>query len=184
MQLADTDKDVLTHIAHDSVRYTIEHSEEMPIALSDFSDALNDEGATFVTLKYNNKVIGCMGSLSAHRPLVEDVVHNAFSASYHDSRFPDPKTIEPEKIQIYISLLSPAEEIKFNSEQALISAIRPGTDGLILSDKQQRGTFLPSVWESIPDPESFLKQLKRKAGLPTDYWSDTLKVHRYTTEYW
>ena len=164
--------------------HSIDHSEELPVLLSEFPATLHDYQNTFVTLKYNGKVIGCMGNLAANQPLIKDVIHNAFSASYYDSRFPDPKTIDPEKIEIHISLLSPTEAIKFSSEQELLSKIRPGKDGLLMREDQHSGTFLPAVWESIPDPESFLKELKRKAGLPVNYWSDTIKVYRYTTECW
>ena len=175
---------MLKTAARDALMHSINHSEELTVSLSEFPAALHIHQNTFVTLKYKGQVIGCMGSLEAERPLVNDVVHNAFSASYHDPRFPDPKSIDPEKIEVYISLLSAFEEIWFNSEQELLSKIRPGRDGLLMREGQRQGTFLPAVWESIPDPESFLKELKRKTGLPVDYWSDTIKVYRYTTEYW
>ena len=184
IQLTQKDQKMLKKVAHDAVVHAIYYSEELPISLSKFPATLHSYQNTFVTLKYNGKVIGCMGSLEANQPLVNDVVHHAFSASYYDPRFPDPKTIDPEKIEIHISLLSPIEEIKFSSEQELLSAIRPGQDGLLMCEGQQSGTFLPAVWDSIPDPESFLKELKRKAGLPGDYWSDTIKVYRYTTDSW
>jgi uncharacterized protein len=184
MQLTKEDKDILKKVAHDAVMHTVFHSKELPVSLFEFPATLQSHQNTFVTLKYNNKVIGCMGSLEANQPLINDVVHHAFSASYYDPRFPDPKTINPEKIEIHISLLSPLEAIKFGSEQELLSVIRPGKDGLLMCEGQQSGTFLPVVWDSIPDPESFLRELKRKAGLRGDYWSDTIKVFRYTTDSW
>ena len=182
--LTKEDKNVLKSAARDALMHSINHSEELPVSLPEFPATLHIHQNTFVTLKYKGKVIGCMGSLEADRPLVKDVVHHTFSASYYDPRFPDLKAIDPKKIEIHISLLSPIEEIKFSSEPELLSKICPGKDGLLMCENQQRGTFLPAVWESIPDPESFLKELKRKAGLPVDYWSDTIKVYRYTTEYW
>ena len=183
-QLTEEDKNVLKAIARDAVIHSINYSKELPVSLSEFPATLHDYQNTFVTLKYNGKVIGCMGSLAADQPLINDVAHNAFSASYYDPRFPDPKTIDPEEIEIHISLLSPAEEIKFSSEQELLTKIRPGKDGLLIREGRRQGTFLPAVWDSIPDPKSFLKELKHKAGLPVDYWSDTIKVYRYTTECW
>jgi AmmeMemoRadiSam system protein A len=184
IQLTEKDKNALKKIARKAVIHAVTYSKELPVSLSEFPATLHGYQNTFVTLKYNGKVIGCMGSLEADKPLVNDVVHHAFSASYYDSRFPDPKTIDPEKIEIHISLLSPIEEIKFSSEQGLLSVIRPGKDGLLIREGQQSGTFLPAVWDSIPAPERFLKELKRKAGLPTDYWSDTIKAYRYITDSW
>ncbi len=184
IQLTQKDKNVLKNAARKALMHSIEHSEELPVSLSEFPATLHDYQNTFVTLNYNGKVIGCMGNLAANQPLIKDVVHNTFSASYYDPRFPDPRTIDPETIEIHISLLSPNEEIQFGSEQELLSAIRPGKDGLLICEGQRSGTFLPAVWDSIPEPELFLKELKRKAGLPSDYWSDTIKVYRYTTESW
>ena len=184
IQLSQKDKDVLKNAARDALMHSIHHSEELPVTLSEFPATLHDDQNTFVTLNYNGKVIGCMGNLVANQPLIKDVVHNTFSASYYDPRFPDPKTIDPEKIEIHISLLSPNEAIKFHSEQELLAKIRPGKDGLLIREGSRSGTFLPAVWDSIPDRESFLKELKRKAGLPADYWSDTIEIYRYTTECW
>ena len=144
---------------------------------------LMDERATFVTLTISGHLRGCIGMLEACRPLAEDVAANACAAAFEDPRF-DPLTKkEFEKIEIHISVLSPPEELTFSSEEDVLSQIRPGIDGLILQEGFRRGTFLPSVWEELPEKELFWAHLKRKAGLPTDYWSATLRVFRYTTEY-
>ena len=87
-----------------------------------------------------------------------------------------------EGLHIEISVLTPAPPLSFGSEQELAAMIEPGRDGLILEEGFARGTFLPSVWESLPKPVDFLRHLKRKAGLPEDYWSDRLRVSRYRTE--
>jgi AmmeMemoRadiSam system protein A len=121
--------------------------------------------------------------LEACRPLAEDVAENACAAAFEDPRFEPLTKKEFEKLEIHISVLSPPEELIFSSKENLLSQIRPGTDGLILQDGFRRGTFLPSVWEELPSKELFLAHLKQKAGLPADYWSDTLRVFRYTTEY-
>lgn len=141
------------------------------------------ERATFVTLSLAGNLRGCIGMLEARRPLIEDVAENACAAAFEDPRFPPLTKDEFEDVEIHISVLSPPEELVFSSEADLLEQIRPGLDGLILQEGCQRGTFLPSVWEELPDKELFLMHLKMKAGLPNTHWSDTLRVFRYTAEY-
>lgn len=142
-----------------------------------------DKIATFVTLKLNGELRGCIGTLTAHRPLLEDVRENALSAAFRDPRFEPLSKDEFKDISISISLLTKPEDISFSSEEDLLSQIRPGIDGLIIRDGNHRGTFLPSVWDDLPDKELFWKYLKRKAGLPQDYWSSSMEVQRYTSVY-
>jgi AmmeMemoRadiSam system protein A len=138
--------------------------------------------ASFVTLNIADRLRGCIGRLEATRPLVEDLADNAFSAAFRDPRFPPLSALEYTQIALHVSILSPATELEFNDQADLVRRIRPGIDGLILIEGSHRGTFLPSVWESLPEPREFIAQLKVKAGLPADYWSDRIKVLRYTTE--
>lgn len=138
--------------------------------------------ATFVTLTIGGRLRGCIGMLEACRPLAKDVAENAIAAAFEDPRFPPLTKKEFEKLEIHISILSPSEEIKFYSEADLLRQIRPGVDGLILQEGFRRGTFLPSVWEELPKKELFWAHLKLKAGLPANYWSDTLRIFRYTAE--
>jgi len=144
---------------------------------------LQEERASFVTLTIDGNLRGCIGMLEACRPLVEDVAENACAAAFADPRFEPLSEREFRQIDIHISVLSPPEEMEFNSEADLLAQLRPGVDGLILQDGGRRGTFLPSVWEELPDADLFLMHLKMKAGLPTTHWSDTLRVFRYTAEY-
>jgi AmmeMemoRadiSam system protein A len=144
---------------------------------------LQVERATFVTLTINGALRGCIGMLEACRPLAEDVAENACAAAFGDPRFEPLSKEEFDLLDIHISVLSPPEEMTFSSEADLLEKIRPGVDGLILQDGGRRGTFLPSVWGELPGKEIFWMHLKMKAGLPTDYWSDTLRVFRYTAEY-
>lgn len=120
--------------------------------------------------------------LEAIQPLVQDIAENAFSAAFRDPRFPPLEAGELSDLSIHLSILSPAEELTFASQEDLLAQLRPGIDGLILQEGHRRGTFLPTVWDSLPTSDQFLRHLKQKAGLPPDYWSDTLKVFRYTTE--
>jgi AmmeMemoRadiSam system protein A len=138
--------------------------------------------ASFVTLNLHGELRGCIGHLDAVEPLVQDVADNAFSAAFRDPRFPPLGARELPAVRIHVSILTPSWPIEFSSERDLLAQLRPGVDGLILQDGSARGTFLPSVWESLPEPEQFLAHLKRKAGLPMNHWSDQLKVWRYETE--
>ncbi len=143
---------------------------------------LKEERATFVTLTLNGNLRGCIGMLEACRPLAEDITENAVSAAFRDPRFPPLSRDEFGDLKISISVLSPPEEMTFSSEADLLNQIRPGIDGLILQEGVRKGTFLPSVWEELPETAAFVEHLKLKAGLPAGYWSDTLRVFRYTAE--
>ena len=138
--------------------------------------------ATFVTLNLNGELRGCIGSLAAHRNLTDDVVENAYSAAFRDPRFTPVTARELAQLEIHISILSPTEPLQFQNEADLLQQLRPGIDGLVLEAGHHRGTFLPQVWEQLPEPVDFLAHLKRKAGLPMSYWSPTLRVERYTVE--
>lgn len=139
--------------------------------------------ASFVTLEINGQLRGCIGSLIAHLPLPLDIASNAFQAAFGDPRFPALKKEELATLDIHISVLSSPSPLSFSSEEDLISQLQPGIDGLILRDGKHQATFLPAVWEDLPDPLTFLHHLKKKAGLPTHYWSPTLTVERYTADY-
>jgi AmmeMemoRadiSam system protein A len=147
-----------------------------------FSARLREPGACFVTLRLSGNLRGCVGSLDAARPLVEDVAHNAFASAFRDSRFPPLAERELADLEIHLSILSPPEPLPCRSEADLLSKLRPGVDGLILRDGVHRATFLPSVWESLAEPKAFLSALKRKAGLGEDHWSDGISFQRYRAE--
>lgn len=139
--------------------------------------------SSFVTIEIDGQLRGCIGSLEAIRSLPVDVMNNAYNAAFSDPRFPPLSKQEFENIDISISVLSKPVPMSFKSEQDLLEQIRPNMDGLILEDNGARGTFLPVVWDQLPRVEDFMANLKQKAGLPADYWSSTIKVYRYTTEY-
>lgn len=143
--------------------------------------ALSEDGASFVTLNRNACLRGCIGSLQAYQPLVLDVADNAYNAAFRDRRFTPLVPAELPGLEIHISVLTPPEPMTFSSEATLLEQLQPDVDGLVLSAGPRRGTFLPSVWESLPDARDFLEQLKLKAGLPRDYWSEDLLVERYRT---
>lgn len=146
-----------------------------------YSPALQHHGASFVTLQKHGTLRGCIGTLDAYQPLVTDVAHNAHAAAFRDPRFPSLAADELHVLEFHISVLTEPQPMQVESEHDLLQQIRPQVDGLVIEEGYRRGTFLPSVWETLPDPKEFLLQLKRKAGLPPNYWSDQIKVSRYTS---
>jgi len=145
---------------------------------------LREPGATFITLREDGELRGCVGSIRAYRPLGEDVVANARAAALYDSRFPPVSPAELPRISLEVSLLSPPEPLAAASEDEAIARLRPGVDGVILEDGPARSTFLPQVWEQLPEPRRFLAYLKQKAGLRPDSWSPTLRLWTYTVDKW
>lgn len=170
----------LLHIARDAIRGGLS-GRRPTVDPAGLTPALRRQAATFVTLKIKRALRGCIGTLEAHRFLAVDVAENAFHAAYGDPRFPPLGDGELGVLHVHISVLHPAEPMRFASEADLVRQLRAGVDGLILDDNGRRATFLPAVWESVSDPREFLRQLKLKAGLPADHWSGTVKVLRYTT---
>ncbi len=147
-------------------------------------DWLRQEGACFVTLHRRGELRGCIGTLLAHRPLVKDLQANTRAAAFSDPRFPPLEPHELSEVTLEVSLLSALEPMEFTSEADLIRQLEPGVDGLLLEEGFCRGTFLPAVWRSLPEPSQFLAKLKAKAGLSEEYWSDEIRVRRYTTRSW
>ena len=143
---------------------------------------LRAQRATFVTLRIGEHLRGCRGSLTPQRSLVDDVVENARKAAFDDPRFPPLTRDELDRLNFHISVLSTPRPIHAASEAELAGALRPDVDGLIIRDGRQQALFLPSVWEMIRDPVSFIRELKQKAGLPPDRWSPTLEAFRFVTE--
>jgi len=168
---------VLTGIARRAIAARLGLSEDRALPAEHW---LQETGASFVTLHRHGALRGCIGSLNARRPLGEDVAGNAVSAAFHDPRFPPLSRNEFPEIDIEVSLLSPPEEIFPADETALMAMLRPGEDGLILEYGAHRATFLPQVWEQLPNPALFLAHLKQKAGLPADFWHPDMRFSRYT----
>ncbi len=156
----------------------------MPPPTSDNDARLAARGATFVTLMRGGALRGCIGSLHAQRTLGEDIAANAVAAATRDIRFPPVTADEFDDLRIEISLLSDTEALDFDDEDALLRLLRPGQDGLILFAGNHGATFLPQVWEQLPEPRHFLAALKQKAGLPPDQPTPGLKAARYTVHKW
>jgi AmmeMemoRadiSam system protein A len=147
-----------------------------------FSPSLQIARGSFVTLRVDKQLRGCCGTLIATRPLSEDVWRNAWASAFADPRFSPLEADEWPDVHLHISVLSPLEPVVVDSEQALLEMLRPGVDGLVLERDESRATFLPDVWEQIPEPLEFVRHLKQKAGWPANAWSPLINVQRYTTE--
>lgn len=180
--LDDQSRGLLVQVAWDSIRHGLINGRPAPIHLESFPASLRAPGAAFVTLHAQGALRGCIGHLEATGPLVEDVAANAFAAAFRDPRFPPLVEQELTALDLEVSVLSAPESIGFKDEDDLLAQLRPGTDGLILEDRGARATFLPAVWDILPTPSEFLAELKHKAGLPRDHFSDTLRIRRYRTE--
>lgn len=155
-----------------------------PAALPPGPSWLREPGACFVTLTRQGALRGCVGTLEAYRPLGTDVRENALAAAFRDPRFTPLAREEFEAVRVEVSLLSPTEALVVADEEQALAAMRPGIDGIVFEYRHFRSTFLPQVWEQLPDPADFLARLKSKAGLPADFWSDAVRLSRYTVTKW
>ena len=154
------------------------------LALSAQPDWLQEPGASFVTLTRQGELRGCIGTLEAHRPLGLDVMENAVAAAFRDPRFMPLTRVEFDEIRVEVSVLSPTAAMVVTSEEHALATLRPGIDGVVFEYGHYRSTFLPQVWEQLPEPAEFLAHLKRKAGLSMDFWSDSVRLSRYTVSKW
>jgi uncharacterized protein len=147
-------------------------------------DAYRQKAATFVTVMRRGELHGCIGTLEPQRTLVDDIQHNAVAAAFFDPRSRPLLPAELSTISVEVSLLGPLELLPVRSEAEAIEKIRPHEDGVVLRSGRHRATFLPQVWEKLPDPVEFLAQLKQKAGMPAQGWSPTMEVFRYSLTKW
>jgi AmmeMemoRadiSam system protein A len=145
---------------------------------------LTEPGASFVTLMRRGELRGCIGSLMAERPLRQDIESNALAAAFRDPRFPPVALPEYADIAVEVSVLSALEPIAVENEAQLLTLLRPGIDGVLLEYGSRRSTFLPQVWEQLPEPRAFLAHLKQKAGLHMDFWAEDIRLSRYTVTKW
>lgn len=142
---------------------------------------LSSPGSSFVSLYHQDRLRGCIGSLDWQRPLLDDVAHNAHAAAFQDPRFAPLHRSELDELILKVAILSPPIVLRFTSEQELVAQLEPGRDGLILSLHGRRATFLPAVWEVLPEPGRFIAELKHKAGFNKDEWDLAASAWRYRT---
>lgn len=181
INLTQDDQQTCLNVASQSIKHGLEEGKALQVSTFDYSADLQQHLASFVTLHKNAELRGCIGSLEAHQPLIDDIAEHAYAAAFQDPRFPQLQNNEFEQLEIEISVLSKPELMTFESEEDLLQQIRPEIDGLIIEHGYHRGTFLPSVWEQLPDKKEFLNHLKMKAGLSIDWWDSAVKISRYET---
>ncbi len=145
---------------------------------------LEEPGATFVTVRHRGALRGCLGSLEAQLPLIDDVQKNARAAASRDPRFPPLTPEELADTEVEVSLLSPLKRVGFTSEQDALEKLGQGRDGWVLEYQSHTGTFLPQVWEALPKPQDFLRRLKEKAGLAASFWNPEIRLWRYEVKKW
>ena len=156
---------------------------------ADLESELEDEAfqvhsGTFVTLKIGGQLRGCIGSLVGREPIVDGIRSNAVNAAFHDPRFSRLTKKELDRVSIEVSVLTEPQPLEYSDSEDLIAKLRPGIDGVTIRKGHAGGTFLPQVWEQLPEPRTFLSHLCMKAGLPSDAWQQgDLEVETYRVQY-
>ena len=181
IKLSKEDQQTCLQVARQSIKHGLEEGRALQVNTSHYSSYLQQNFASFVTLYKKGALRGCIGGLQAPQPLINDISEHAYAAAFQDPRFPVLDHNEYEQLDIKISVLGNAEKINFINEDDLLQQIRPNIDGLIIEHGYNRGTFLPSVWEQLPEKKDFLNHLKVKAGFTFDWWDNAVKISRYET---
>lgn len=178
------EQNILLRLAREAMERGVRGEELSPLDLTSLPLALHEEGSSFVTLTSGGLLRGCIGALDAYQPLAEDVRVHAIAAALKDPRFPPVREDELRGIQIEISRLTHPVLLEYKDTEDLLSKLRPHVDGVILrDDSYHRVTFLPQVWEKIPDPAQFLNNLCYKMGVEPDLWRYThFEVLTYQAE--
>jgi len=173
MDLTENEKKFLLEIARKSIEHYLSTGNPLELGPSEVpSENLIKEGACFVTLRKGDELRGCIGSLEAQKPLFKDVIDNAVASAVGDPRFPPLSPSELQNVRISISVLTEPKEFPVSGPEELLEKLVPGKHGLILQKGLAKATFLPVVWEELPDKEEFLSHLSIKAGLAPDGWKD------------
>ena len=181
--LTDDEKRILLKLARHSIELAASHQPLPELVLSEYSAQLQQEGASFVTLTENGELRGCIGALEPYQALVQDVCEHAAAAAMDDYRFTPVSPDEVARLDLEISRLTIPQPLQYRQPVDLLAALKPDVDGVILRDGIRRATFLPQVWEKLPDPAAFLSHLCQKMGAPSDLWRrKILQVFTYQVE--
>ncbi|CAN0456400.1 unnamed protein product [Pylaiella littoralis] len=176
------ERQTMLHLAREVIRSPLLGEKNFNLNLNHYGAHLNTQRACFVTINMNGNLRGCIGSLTAHRPLIHDVAQNAQAAAFRDPRF-KPLTLEEfQHIDLHISILTEPKLLPVTSRDDLLEKLRPGVDGLIIREGSQQATYLPSVWSQLPSTQQFVGELRKKAGLSADGWQSNTEVFTYQTE--
>ena len=177
-QYGEDDRQALLRLARSTIEQAL-HQQALELNADDYAAHLMFQGASFVSLHKHGNLRGCIGSLEAHQPLALDVMQNSVKAAFNDPRFPKLTLEELVEVDIELSILTSPQVMSCIDERDCLSQLRPGVDGLIIKSGTRRATFLPLVWRSLSEPQTFLRHLKQKAGMPLDSWPEDMQVWRY-----
>ena len=181
--LTSSEKRILLQIAREALENRVQGKTPAVINLDSLTGKLSEKGASFVTLTIDGNLRGCIGGLEATCSLAEDVQQHAIAAAFNDFRFPPVRSDELDDITIEISYLTDPKPLIYNDPSELLGKLCPGVDGEVVRDGIRRATFLPQVWEKIPDPRIFLNLLCQKMGMPSDFWQKKkIEVLTYQVE--
>lgn len=181
--LSDEEKRILLQLARDAIREAVYRHRLLPLDLDCVPPRLREPGASFVTLTEGGELRGCIGTLESYQPLADDVREHAAAAAMEDFRFPPVRPDEVERLEIEISRLTEPQLLEYDDPLDLLHKLRPEIDGVVLKDGVRRATFLPQVWEKLPEPELFLEQLCMKMGESKNTWrTRKLEVYIYQVE--
>ena len=168
--LTQQEKQALLSIARQALENGVRGESLPPLDLNKFTPRLQADGTSFVTLAINGMLRGCIGSLEPNQSLAEDVREHAIAAALNDYRFPPVRISELSQIEIEVSRLTTPISLEYDGPEDLLSRLRPGVDGVVIRDGMRRATFLPQVWEKLPDPAEFLDHLCAKMGATPGLW--------------
>ena len=181
--LTDSEKQTLLRLARQALECAVRGEKLPPIDPTSLTPLLRAQGATFVTLTIGGALRGCIGALEAYQPLADDTREHAIAAALEDPRFHPVGKGELDRIRIEVSRLTPPRPLEYSDSEDLMAKLRPRIDGVILKHDFRRATFLPQVWEQIPDPADFLDHLCAKMGARSNLWRNTkLQVYIYQVE--
>ena len=181
--LTNEEKQVLLRLARSAIERAVRGEDPPPIKTDELTPRLRETAASFVTLTINGDLRGCIGALEPSKPLIEDVRDHAAAAALEDPRFMPVRPDELERIDIEVSRLTVPVVLDYADPADLLARLRPGIDGVILREGSRRATFLPQVWEKLPDKAAFLDQLCEKMGVAPDSWRQRhLEVLTYQVE--
>lgn len=182
-KLTDGEKQILLRLSREAIESAVRGKPLPPLDAESLTPTLREQGASFVTLTIRNELRGCIGALEAYQPLADDVREHAVAAALQDPRFPPVSESELNRIKIEVSRLSAPQELRYTTSEDLLKKLKPHVDGVILKHGPRKATFLPQVWEKLPEPSVFLDQLCHKMGARPDLWRNTkLQVYTYQVE--
>ena len=168
--LTDGEKETLLHLAREALEEGVKGRPLPRLDQTRLPPSLMEEGASFVTLTIGGELRGCIGALEAYQPLAEDVREHAIAAALNDPRFPPVEADELNRIKLEVPCLTPPQALEYSSGDELPRLLRPHVDGVILRDGYRRATFLPQVWEKLPNAVDFLEHLCQKMGAAGNAW--------------